>query len=42
VNDYPIVVLRDAQNAEGGRRFRDFVLSSEGRATLRSMAFETS
>jgi molybdate transport system substrate-binding protein len=40
INDYPIVVLKDATNAEGGKAFVDFVLSAEGVAVLTKAGFE--
>ena len=40
VNDYPIVVLRNAPNAEGARAFLDLVTSSAGAAVLAQAGFE--
>ena len=40
VNDYPIVALAGAPNAEGAKVFVDLVLSDEGRAVLESAGFE--
>ena len=39
VNEYPIVVLKDAPNAEGAKVFVDFVLSDEGSAILTKAGF---
>lgn len=39
VNAYPIVVVKDAPNAEGGREFIDLVLSEKGAAELGKWGF---
>lgn len=39
VNTYPIVVVKDAPNAEGGREFVDLVLSEKGAAELWKWGF---
>lgn len=40
VNDYPIVVLRNAPNRAGAQAFVDFVLSDQGRAVLTQAGFQ--
>jgi molybdate transport system substrate-binding protein len=40
VNVYPIVVLKDAPNAEAAKAFVDFVLSDEGTAVLTKSGFD--
>lgn len=40
VNDYPIALLAEAPNAEGGRAFIDYVRSETGRETLAAAGFE--
>ena len=40
INDYPIVVLADAPNAEGAQAFVDLVESPEGRRSWRRPGFE--
>jgi molybdate transport system substrate-binding protein len=40
INDYPIAVLGDAPNAEGGQAFVDLVLSAEGAEVLSRAGFE--
>jgi molybdate transport system substrate-binding protein len=39
VNDYPVVTLAEAPNAEGAQAFVDLVLSDEGRAVLEAAGF---
>ena len=39
VNEYPIVVLKDAPNAEAAKAFVDYVLSDEGEAVLTKAGF---
>ena len=41
VNEYPIVALAGAPNAEGARAFVDYVLSDEGKAVLEKYGFGT-
>jgi molybdate transport system substrate-binding protein len=41
VNEYPIVVLRNAPNRAGARAFVGYVLSDQGRAVLASAGFQT-
>ncbi|MGW0229938.1 molybdate ABC transporter substrate-binding protein [Actinopolymorpha singaporensis] len=41
VNAYPIVVLKDGRNPNGGRRFVDYVLSGRGRDVLTRAGFRT-
>ncbi|SCL23729.1 molybdate transport system substrate-binding protein [Micromonospora pallida] len=41
VNDYPLVVLRDAPNPDGARAFVEHVLSERGRATLTDAGFQS-
>ena len=40
INDYPIVVVRDAPNKRGAQAFLDYVRSPEGRAVLTEAGFE--
>ena len=40
VNDYPVVALAEAPNAEGAQAFVDLVLSGEGRSVLEAAGFE--
>ena len=40
VNDYPVVALAEAPNAEGARAFVRLVLSDEGRSVLEAAGFE--
>ncbi len=40
VNEYPIVVLNSAPNAEGAKAFVDFVLSDKGSAVLTKAGFD--
>ena len=40
INDYPIIVLADAPNAEGAQAFVDLVESPEGAAVLAKAGFE--
>nr|MDT0662984.1 molybdate ABC transporter substrate-binding protein [Micromonospora sp. DSM 115978] len=40
VNDYPIVVLKDAPNPDGADAFVSFVLSDQGRAVLTGAGFQ--
>jgi molybdate transport system substrate-binding protein len=40
VNDYPIVLLKDATNADGAKAFVEFVLSAKGEAVLTKAGFE--
>ncbi len=40
VNDYPIVVLKNAGNPEGARAFVDYVRSDAGRAVLTAAGFQ--
>lgn len=40
INDYPIVVLTEAPNGEGGQAFLDFVLSEAGRTALGDAGFD--
>jgi molybdate transport system substrate-binding protein len=40
VNDYPVVTLAEAPNAEGATAFVDLVLSDEGRAVLEAAGFD--
>jgi molybdate transport system substrate-binding protein len=40
VNDYPVVTLAEAPNAEGAKAFVDLVLSDEGRSVLEAAGFE--
>jgi molybdate transport system substrate-binding protein len=40
VNDYPIVVLKDAANPAGARAFVDYVLSDKGRTVLTEAGFQ--
>ena len=40
VNEYPIVVLKEAPNAEGAKAFVDFVLSDKGQAVLTEAGFD--
>lgn len=39
INDYPIVLLEEAPNPDGGRDFIDFVLSETGRSILGDAGF---
>jgi molybdate transport system substrate-binding protein len=39
--EYPIATTKDARNAEGGRAFIDFVLSSAGQSILKRYGFQT-
>ncbi|MPZ66807.1 MAG: molybdate ABC transporter substrate-binding protein [Pseudonocardiaceae bacterium] len=41
VNEYPIVTLAEAPNAETGQAFVDYVLSDEGKAVLEDYGFGT-
>lgn len=41
VNEYPIVALAGAPNAEGAQAFVDYVLSDEGKAVLEKYGFDT-
>jgi molybdate transport system substrate-binding protein len=41
VNDYPIVVLKDATNKAGARAFVDYVRSDKGRAVLAAAGFQS-
>ena len=41
VNEYPIVTLAGAPNAEGAQAFVDYVLSDEGKAVLEKYGFGT-
>ena len=41
VNDYPVVVLKDARNPAGARAFLDYVLSSDGTKVLTEAGFGT-
>jgi molybdate transport system substrate-binding protein len=41
INDYPIVVLRDAANPDGARSFLDYVRSAAGRTVLTAAGFQT-
>ncbi|MFJ8578362.1 molybdate ABC transporter substrate-binding protein [Micromonospora sp. NPDC093277] len=40
VNDYPIVVLKGAKNADGAKAFVAYVLSEEGKAVLTEAGFQ--
>ncbi|MEU8820221.1 molybdate ABC transporter substrate-binding protein [Actinoplanes sp. NPDC048796] len=40
VNDYPIVLLKDARNASGGQAFIDYVLSADGTKVLEEAGFQ--
>jgi molybdate transport system substrate-binding protein len=40
INDYPIVALKNAPNAEGAKAFVDLVLSADGEAVLTKAGFE--
>lgn len=40
VNDYPIVALAEAPNADGAKAFIDYVLSDEGRSVLAEAGFD--
>lgn len=40
INDYPIVLLKHAANADGGRAFVDYVRSDAGRAVLTAAGFQ--
>jgi molybdate transport system substrate-binding protein len=40
VNDYPIVTLAEAPNAEAAQAFRDYVLSPGGQQVLEAAGFE--
>ena len=41
VNDYPVVVLKDARNPAGARAFLDYVLSADGTKVLTEAGFGT-
>jgi molybdate transport system substrate-binding protein len=41
INDYPIVVLKDAPNEAGAQAFIAFVLSDKGKAVLTEAGFQT-
>lgn len=41
INDYPIALLAEAPNADGGQAFLDFVLSEAGAQVLGAAGFET-
>ncbi|GIE86406.1 molybdate ABC transporter substrate-binding protein [Actinoplanes regularis] len=40
INEYPIVVLKNAANAAGGQAFIDYVLSADGKAVLTEAGFQ--
>ncbi|MBB2940327.1 molybdate transport system substrate-binding protein [Actinoplanes lutulentus] len=40
INDYPITVLKSAENAAGGQAFVDYVLSAEGTKVLTEAGFQ--
>lgn len=40
VNDYPIIVLKDAKNPAGARKFIDYVLSADGIKVLTEAGFQ--
>lgn len=40
INEYPIVVLKNAANATGGQAFVDYVLSADGKAVLTEAGFQ--
>ncbi|MGW5364389.1 molybdate ABC transporter substrate-binding protein [Actinopolymorpha pittospori] len=40
INDYPIVVLKDAPNKAGGQAFIDYVLSRKGESALTQAGFQ--
>ena len=39
INDYRVVVLKDAKNAEGAQKFLDLILSDSGQKTLKDFGF---
>ncbi|BCY05350.1 molybdate ABC transporter substrate-binding protein [Actinoplanes sp. L3-i22] len=40
INDYPIVVLKNAANPAGGQAFVDYVLSADGKTVLTAAGFQ--